>query len=99
MEKPENFIEGLPRLLSLASLSQEYLNRSFRRFLHMSPTEFINIKRMDYAAGLLLETGLEVIEICQECGIHNLSYFYRIFRKQYGCSPKEFIRLNQEERQ
>ena len=50
MEKPENFIEGLPRLLSLASLSQEYLNRSFRRFLHMSPTEFINIKRMDYAA-------------------------------------------------
>ena len=85
MEEPENYIEGLPRLLSLASLSQEYLNQSFRRFLHMSPTEFINMRRMDYAAGLLLENRLEVIDICQECGIHNLSYFYRVFRKQYGC--------------
>lgn len=90
MEKPENFIAGLPRLISLANLSQEYVNRSFRRFLHMSPTEFINTRRMEYAASLLLEGRMEIIDICHECGFHNLSHFYRIFQRQYGCSPGKF---------
>lgn len=92
MEEPENFIEGLPRLIRLANLSQEYLNRSFRRYLHMSPTEFINMRRMDYAASLLLEKKLEIIDICQECGFRNLSYFYRVFQRQYGCPPGEFLK-------
>lgn len=80
MEEPENFIEGLPRLISLANVSQEYLNRSFRRYLHMSPTEFINMRRMDFAASLILENRMEIIDICQECGFRNLSYFYRVFQ-------------------
>ncbi len=91
MEEPDNFIAGLPRLITLANLSQEHLNRSFQRFLHMSPTEFINLRRMEYAASLLLEERLQIIDICQECGFSNLSYFYHIFRKQYGCSPRQFI--------
>lgn len=94
MEEPDNFIAGLPRLLALANLSQEHLNRSFRRFLHMSPTEFINLRRMEYAASLLLEERLQIIDICQECGFCNLSYFYQIFHKQYGCSPRQFITKN-----
>lgn len=94
MEEPDNFIAGLPRLITLANLSQEHLNRSFQRFLHMSPTEFINLRRMEYAASLLLEERLQIIDICQECGFSNLSYFYHIFRKQYGCSPRQFIYKN-----
>ena len=94
MEEPENFIEGLPRLISLANVSQEYLNRSFRRYLHMSPTEFINMRRMDFAASLILENRMEIIDICQECGFRNLSYFYRVFQRQYGCAPGEFLRKN-----
>ncbi len=90
MEKPENFIAGLPRLIGLANLSQEYVNRSFRRYLHMSPTEFINTRRMEYAASLLLEGRMEIIDICQECGFRNLSYFYRVFQRQYGCPPGKF---------
>lgn len=94
MEQPENFIEGLPRLIRLANLSQEHLTRSFRRYLHMSPTEFINLRRMEYAASLLLENRMEIIDVCQECGFRNLSYFYRTFQKQYGCSPGKFQEQN-----
>lgn len=99
MEEPDNFIAGLSRLIALANLSQEHLNRSFRRFLHMSPTEFINLRRMEYAATLLLEEKLQIIDICQECGFSNLSYFYHIFHKQYGCSPKQFIAKNKPSRE
>ncbi|HJA92310.1 MAG TPA: AraC family transcriptional regulator [Candidatus Eisenbergiella merdipullorum] len=92
MERPENYTAGLPRLIELANLSQEYLTRSFRRYLHMTPTEFINLRRMELAASLLLEGKMEIIEISQECGFHNLGYFYRVFQKQYGCAPGEFKR-------
>ncbi len=90
MEIRENYVEGLPRMIALSHMSQEYLTRSFRKWLHMSPTEFINARRMELAASLLLEAELSVLEVCQECGFRNLSYFYRIFREQYGCAPGKF---------
>lgn len=90
MEQPDNFVAGLPRMIELSHMSQEHLGRSFQRFLHMSPTEFINLRRMEYAATLLLDGKLQIIDICHECGFTNVSYFYRIFHRQYGCSPKHF---------
>lgn len=92
MEKPENFVAGLPRLIELANLSQEYLTRSFQRYLKMTPTQFVNLRRMELAATLLVDKRMEIIDVCQECGFHNLGYFYRVFQKQYGCSPGQFIK-------
>lgn len=91
MNRPECFIEGLPCLLRLANMSQEHLTREFHKHLNLTPTEFINTKRMNYAIKLLLESDLEIIDICHECGFNNLSYFYRIFQKQFECSPKKFL--------
>ena len=91
MDRPEHFIEGLPCLLRLANMSQEHLNREFRKYLNLTPTEFINTKRMNLAIKLLLETDMEIITICHECGFNNLSHFYRVFQKQFECSPKKFL--------
>ena len=92
MNDKENFIAGLPKMISLSRISQEHLTREFRKYINMTPTEFINIKRMNYAAELLLEQHMEIIDICFECGFNNLSHFYHIFKKTYSCSPKQFIR-------
>lgn len=91
MGKPENYIAGLPRLLALAARSQEYLNRAFRKYIGSTPTEFINMKRMNHAVDLLLSTDQQIIEISAECGFNNLSHFYRVFHKQFGCPPKKFL--------
>lgn len=90
MEQPENFIAGLPRLLSLANLSQEHLTRSFRRYLGMTPTAFINGKRLGLAAELLLTENVPVLDLCQRCGFNSQSHFYRLFTQRYGCPPKAF---------
>ncbi len=92
MNDRENFIEGLPKLLELSGTSQEHLTREFRKYLNMTPTEFINQKRISYAAELLLNSSHEVVEICFLCGFNNLSHFYHIFKTTYGCSPKQFIK-------
>lgn len=91
MNKPENFIEGLPRLIRSASMSQEYLNRAFRKYIDMTPTEYINIKRVNHAVSLLVLEDQPIIDISSACGFNNLSHFYRVFGKQFGCSPKKFL--------
>lgn len=90
MSRHENYIAGLPKLLELAHLSQEHLTREFRRHLDVTPTEFINIKRLNYAAELITEGKTEITDICYACGFNNLSHFYHCFKKRYGCTPKQF---------
>ena len=92
MNDKENFTEGLSKLLELSGTSQEHLTREFRKYLNMTPTEFINQKRIGYAAELLLNSSHEIVEICFLCGFNNLSHFYHIFKTTYGCSPKQFMK-------
>lgn len=96
MEKPENFTQGLQRMLSLANYSQEHLTRCFRRYLGSTPTAYLNTKRLGYAAELLLSGDYSVLELCEVAGFNNLSHFYHLFKQQYGCSPKEFIQREKE---
>ena len=90
MSLRENYVQGLPRLQALCPYSQAYINRVFRRYMKLTPTEYINAKRMHYAGELLLEKRHEVADICYMVGFNNLSYFYEVFRSIYHCTPKEF---------
>lgn len=47
---------------------------------------------MKHAFRLLMETDKTVLEISSLCGFHDLSYFYRAFRKETGTSPGKFRR-------
>lgn len=89
--RPENIIAGLPQLLELGARSQEYLNRAFQKYIGSTPTEFINMKRMNLAVEMLLSSDKQVIDICAECGFNNLSHFYRVFHRLFGCPPKQFL--------
>ncbi|WP_322173105.1 helix-turn-helix transcriptional regulator [Acutalibacter caecimuris] len=90
MDRPENFVPGLPRMLALANLSQEHLNRSFRRYLGVTPTAFVNAKRLSHAVDLLLAQDIPVLEVSALCGFNSPSLFYRLFTQRYGCPPKAF---------
>ncbi|MDO5559083.1 MAG: substrate-binding domain-containing protein [Oscillospiraceae bacterium] len=94
MDKPENFIEGLPRLLELSHMSQEHITREFRRYTGLSPTQHINSLRLSYAAGLLDAAKEPITQICYMSGFNNLGYFYKRFREKYGCSPGRYLSLH-----
>ncbi len=92
MAKRENYLTGLPRMLELSHVSQHHLNREMKKSLGMTPTEFINAKRIAYAAELLLEDKHSIVEIVGMCGFETTSNFYSNFQKFYGCNPKAFIK-------
>ena len=62
MSERDNYVGGLSKLITLANYSQEHLTRVFRRYLDITPTQFINEKRMNYAAELLKSSDYEVLD-------------------------------------
>lgn len=90
MQEREHIIEGREALLRLASRTPEYVGRSFKQYLGITPSQFINDLRLDYAAELLLQTDQSPTDICYEVGFGNLSHFYHLFKARWDCSPNEY---------
>ena len=56
----------------------------------MTPTKYINNKRLDLSLAYLTETNLKINEIAEMCGFTDANYFSRIFRARYNISPLEY---------
>lgn len=96
MIRKQNLIGGLPTMLKLAACTQQHLCKCFRRYLNVSPTEFINKQKIRLAAKLIIETDTKILSVALELGFKSISRFYNLFRKYYGVSP---ARLRQMSRQ
>ena len=90
MENEENFILGLPRMIELSGKSQEHLTRSFGRYYGMTPSEYVNLLRLQAVAWRLQNSTDKVIDIVYHYGFNNISYFNRLFRERYHQTPLEY---------
>ena len=90
MQKQENFIAGLSRMIELSGRDHAYLGRSVKRFLGTTPTAYVNSLRVSYAANLLLKTNEEITDICYASGFNCYTAFYSCFCNKYGMSPTRF---------
>lgn len=82
----------LDDLESLFGISKYRLCREFTDIYHMSPIQYLNKKRIDYGAHLLLATNYRVHEIGSMIGIENTNHFISLFKKYYGTTPLEYKR-------
>ncbi|MGJ3238023.1 MAG: AraC family transcriptional regulator [Anaerolineae bacterium] len=96
MQDRANIIEGRDALLRLANRTPEYIGRSFKQYLNMTPSQFLNNLRLDYAADLLLHTNQSPTDICFEVGFGNLSHFYHLFKDRWQCSPNQYRKQHQQ---
>lgn len=71
-------------------LSQGYLGTIFKESVGMSVMDYINHKRLDKSAELLLRTELSIGEIMERTGFHNESSFYKLFKRRFGATPKAY---------
>ncbi|WP_339977708.1 AraC family transcriptional regulator [Gymnodinialimonas mytili] len=89
-QDPRVFRRGAEGLITAAGRSQAHVCRETRRHLGLSPTQYVNRIRIQHAAMLLSGTARPVATIAEDCGIENLSYFHRLFRDQYGTTPRRY---------
>lgn len=82
--------------LSLKTLAQElnvsasYLSALFRRETGMSLTEYVNNCRVTQAKRLLLSSDLPIKDIALRCGLSDMYYFSRLFKRMTGTTPKAY---------
>ena len=57
--------------------------------------QYLNHIRLKHAGRLLAESdGVQVDNVCADCGFTSRSVFFRLFREQYGMSPARFRDLS-----
>ncbi|MDE6169519.1 MAG: AraC family transcriptional regulator [Acetatifactor sp.] len=67
-----------------------WLSREIRRRTGRTYTELVQARRLNQAAYLLTSTAMPVLQVAQEVGYDNISYFHKIFYKKYGTTPRKF---------
>ena len=66
------------------------ISRIIKRRTGRTYTDLLQEKRLNHAAFLLTTTELPVTDISADVGYNNFSYFYKIFKKTYNVTPKEY---------
>ena len=79
----------LDEVAAAAYMSSNYFSSYFRKVTGISFSEYVTCIRISHARELLRDTDKSVTEIAMECGFHNISNFYRLYKKQVGKSPRD----------
>ncbi len=62
----------------------------FKRYMRQSPIDFLNCYRLEVSRGLLENTSMSITQIATSCGFNHLSYYSRLFLRNYGCTPGDY---------
>lgn len=93
MRDQENFTVGISKMKDIVNYSQEHINRAFKKYMSITPTEYVNTLRVSYAKKLITENEMNAIEACYVSGFKSLGHFYQVFKQYYGMSPIQLLKL------
>jgi len=77
-------------LAKAQGLSVGYLSSVFSKETGFTVSEFVRKRRMERAKELLKSTGLQIQTVALHCGIMDLQYFSKMFKRETGVTPKEY---------
>jgi AraC-like DNA-binding protein len=85
---------SLHSLAQLHAMSPGYLSTLFKKEIGKTLTDYVNERRMKHGAQLLTTTNLQVQTIAQYCGMSDVNYFSKTFKRYYEHTPSEYRKLN-----
>lgn len=89
----------IAELADLLHFSEPYFMRYFKKYTGVTSIDYINDFRMNKAIELLMNTEDSIMETAIQVGMHNISYFNRLFKKKYEMTPKEYRKMYQKRRE
>lgn len=94
---PAVFRDGAAGFARVAGRAHPHVARSLRRWLDMTPSDYVNAQRMDHAARRLGGSEDGLAEIAADCGIPNLSHFHKLFLARFGTTPQRYRRARRQQ--
>jgi len=97
VRKIEEYVRGnmdkpihLQDLANAVFLSPSHLSRSFKQLTGFSIVDFIQEKKLEAAAKLLVSSERSITEIAGLVGFNDGTYFATCFKNKTGLSPKQY---------
>jgi len=81
---------SVSEMADVLRLSRSYFSKIFTREMGTSPRMYLEDLRLKTAMAMLLENQISVKETAIRCGIPDVNYFCRVFKKRYGMSPGRY---------
>ena len=67
-----------------------YLSSSFKKHFGITIIQYLNICRLQHAISIIGKQNLSITELSFASGFQSVRSFNRIFKKEMGCTPKEY---------
>ncbi len=81
---------NVQKIADMLRMSHVYLGQVFKEQEGITVVDCINETRLAQARLYLEQQQMTVAEIMEKVGFSNESYFYRLFKRRYGTTPKEY---------
>lgn len=84
-------------VVSSLGINRNKINEILKEEIGLTFISYLNKLRLTEAARLLLEQqDVNIAQIAYSVGYNNVTYFNKLFKNQYGCTPKNFKILYRE---
>ena len=84
---------NLKTIANKLNVNASYLSTLFKQETKETLTEYVTRKRIEYATLLLSNSDLPISDVAAFCGVNDLQYFSKIFKKVVGYTPSEYKKL------
>lgn len=94
LEENIYLLPSLSDLTSFAKVSARTLQLAFKRHLNSSPMEYVQKIRIQRAHEQIINarfTGEKITDIAMQWGFYNPGRFSQLYKKHYGCTPRETL--------
>ena len=81
---------SLAQMADSAGFSPKYFCRVFHEITHYTPMEYLNQYRINRAAEMLLSTDESIEDIAYDCGVNDISYFIKLFKRYKNKTPLKY---------
>lgn len=81
---------SLDILSKVVNMNESYLSRIFKDSVGMTISDYIKIKRLEYAKELLKQNDMRIKDVAISIGIQDQLYFSRLFTKYFNITPSEY---------
>lgn len=81
---------SLNNLSKIFEVNPSYLSTLFKKETGNTLTDYVNKQRIERAKELLISTNMQIQNIAQRCGMLDVNYFTKTFKKYTDLTPKKY---------